>query len=201
MMNEVRNFHAEPQSRRGDAARGRSQRATHFLARLARRCIPPRTDANPDAKKELRASAAPRESLPFSKHAQAGYTLMELLVVLAILGLLTSIGTVMVLRYLDSAKIGTANTEKATFAGALDLFKMDVGRYPTTDEGLEALVKAPPTAENWNGPYLKVTNLNDPWGHPFIYRSPGEHGEFDLYSYGPKGKEGAGDANPPIKNW
>jgi general secretion pathway protein G len=132
---------------------------------------------------------------------EAGYTLMELLVVLVILGLLTSIGTVMVLRYLDSAKVGTANTEKATFVTALDLFKLDVGRYPTTDEGLEALVKDPPTAENWNGPYLKVTNLNDPWGHPFVYRSPGQHGDFDLYSYGPKGKEGGGDANPPIKNW
>jgi general secretion pathway protein G len=133
---------------------------------------------------------------------EAGYTLMELLVVLAILGLLTSIGTVMVLRYLDNAKLGTAKTEIANYSAGLDLFKYDVGRYPTSQEGLEALVKAPPTAENWNGPYLKTTTgLNDPWGHPFVYRSPGEHGEFDLYSYGPNGKEGGGDAKPAIANW
>lgn len=145
-------------------------------------------------KREFRAELRSR--------AEAGYTLMELLVVLAILGLLTSIGTVMVLRYLDNAKLGTAKTEIANYSAGLDLFKYDVGRYPTTEEGIQSLVKAPPTAENWNGPYIKVTNsLNDPWGHAFMYRSPGQHGEFDLYSYGPKGKEGANDANPPIKNW
>ena len=156
------------------------------------------------AKREtrLRVSAAPRESTSSARNREDGYTLMELLVVLAILGLLTSIGTVMVLRYLDNARLGTAKTEIANYSAGLDLFKYDVGRYPTTQEGLDSLLKAPPTAENWNGPYLKsTTNLNDPWGHAFVYRSPGEHGEFDLYSYGPKGKEGASDANPPIKNW
>lgn len=147
-------------------------------------------------------AASSRLSREAARRSEAGYTLMELLVVLAILGLLTSIGTVMVLRYLDSAKLGTAKTEIANYSAGLDLFKYDVGRYPTTEEGIDSLVKAPPTAENWNGPYIKVTSsLNDPWGHPFVYRSPGEHGEFDLYSYGPKGKEGAGDAKPAIANW
>ncbi len=122
--------------------------------------------------------------------------------VLAILGLLAAIATPMVLHYLDTAKYGTAKTEVANLSSALDLFKLDVGRYPTTQEGLESLVKAPPTAENWNGPYVKMTNnLNDPWGHAFIYRAPGEHGEFDLYSFGPSGKEGPGDTKPAVASW
>jgi len=132
---------------------------------------------------------------------QSGYTLMELLVVLAILGLLAAIATPMVLKYLDSAKLGTAKTEIANLSAGLDLFKYDVGRYPTTQEGLDALIKAPPTADNWNGPYVKTTtNLKDPWGHPFGYRAPGEHGEFDLYSDGPTGKEDTGE-KPAIANW
>jgi len=131
----------------------------------------------------------------------SGYTLMELLVVLAILGLLAAIATPMVLKYLDSAKLGTAKTEIANLSAGLDLFKYDVGRYPTTQEGLDALVKAPGDADNWNGPYVKTTtNLKDPWGHPFGYRSPGEHGEFDLYSDGPTGKEDTGE-KPAIANW
>ena len=131
----------------------------------------------------------------------SGYTLMELLVVLAILGLLAAIATPMVLKYLDSAKLGTAKTEIANLSAGLDLFKYDVGRYPSTQEGLDALVKAPGDADNWNGPYVKTTtNLKDPWGHPFGYRSPGEHGEFDLYSDGPTGKEDTGE-KPAIANW
>jgi general secretion pathway protein G len=176
-------------------------RLTGLWARLARRSSSLDTKPVWLAEKELRASAALRESS--CSYRQAGYTLMELLVVLAILGLLAAIATPLVLRYLDSAKMGTAKTEIANYSAGLDLFKYDVGRYPTSQEGLEALVKAPPSAENWNGPYLKTTttSLNDPWGHPFLYRSPGEHGDFDLYSYGPKGKEGAGDAKPAIANW
>jgi general secretion pathway protein G len=133
--------------------------------------------------------------------ADSGYTLMELLVVLAILGLLAAIATPMVLKYLDSAKLGTAKTEIANLSAGLDLFKYDVGRYPSTQEGLDALVKAPADVDNWNGPYVKTTtNLKDPWGHPFGYRAPGEHGEFDLYSDGPTGKEDTGE-KPAIANW
>ena len=132
---------------------------------------------------------------------QDGYTLMELLVVLAILGLLATIATTQVLRYLDHAKVSTAHTQVESFGAALDLFKLDVGRYPTTQEGLDALLKQPPGVEHWNGPYVKVTSsLNDPWGHPFHYRSPGEHGDYDLFSYGPD-NNGAQGGDPPIKNW
>lgn len=131
-----------------------------------------------------------------------GYTLMELLVVLAILGFLAAIATPAVIHYLDSAKNSTAKTEVANLSAGLDLFKLDVGRYPTTEEGLKALVTAPPTAENWNGPYVKKTSeIDDPWGHPYNYKSPGQHGEFDLYSYGAKGEGGDAGVKPQIANW
>jgi len=133
---------------------------------------------------------------------EAGYTLMELLVVLAILGLLAAIATPMVLHYLDSAKVSTAKTEVSNLAAGLDLFKYDVGRYPTTEEGLQALVVAPEGADNWNGPYVKkTTKLNDPWGHPYNYRFPGTHAEFDLYSYGAHADQAKSDEKPPISNW
>lgn len=134
--------------------------------------------------------------------SEAGYTLMELLVVLAILGLLAAIATPMVLHYLDSAKVSTAKTEVSNLAAGLDLFKYDVGRYPTTEEGLEALVSAPDGVENWNGPYVKkTTKLTDPWGHPYNYRYPGSHAEFDLYSYGAHADTAKNDEKPPIANW
>ena len=132
----------------------------------------------------------------------AGYTLVELLVVVAILGLLTLIATPFVLKYLDSAKVSTARTEIANISAGLDLFKIDVGRYPTTEEGLDALMKAPQGVDNWNGPYMKkVTGLKDPWGRAYLYRSPGQHGEFDIYSYGAKGEASASGDKPQVANW
>ena len=132
----------------------------------------------------------------------AGYTLVELLVVVAILGLLTLIATPFVLHYLDTAKVSTARTEIANIAAGLDLFKIDIGRYPTTEEGLDALMKAPAGVDNWNGPYIKKTaGLKDPWGRPYLYRSPGQHGEFDIYSYGAKGEAAASGEKPEVANW
>lgn len=129
-----------------------------------------------------------------------GYTLMELLVVLAILGLLTAIATPFALHYLDTAKVRAAKTEVANLSAGLDMFKYDVGRYPTTQEGLEALIKPPPGVEGWNGPYVKkLNNLDDPWKRPYYYRSPGEHGDYDLYSYGEDGKPTGN--KPEIASW
>src|SRR5215472_15892266 len=145
-----------------------------------------------------------RRSRPLHSSAshEAGYTLVELLVVVAILGLLTLIATPFVLRYLDSAKVSTARTEIANISAGLDLFKIDVGRYPTTEEGLDALMKAPAGVDNWNGPYIKkATGLKDPWGRPYLYRSPGQHGEFDIYSYGAKGEASASGDKPQVANW
>ena len=137
-----------------------------------------------------------------SKDGERGFTLIELLVVLAILGLLAAIATPQVLKYLNSAKLSTAHTQVDSLEGALDLFKLDVGRYPTTEEGLDALIEAPSGLESWNGPYVKKKNsLSDPWGKPFEYRSPGEHGEFDLFSYGPDAGEAGNAGTPAITSW
>jgi general secretion pathway protein G len=131
-----------------------------------------------------------------------GYTLLELLVVLTILGLLTMMATPYVIRYIESGRVKTARTEVSNIGAALDLYKSDVGQYPSTGEGLDALIKAPPGTDNWNGPYLKKAGvLKDPWGHPYIYRSPGQHGEFDLFSYGGQSKPANDNEKPEVANW
>jgi len=136
-----------------------------------------------------------------SLRREHGYTLVELLVVLAILGLLATIATTQVLKYFASAKLSTAHAQIESFSGALDLYKLGVGHYPTTQEGLQALKVQPPGADGWNGPYVKpTTSLNDPWGHPYVYASPGRHGEYDLSSNGPDGQTSNG-TDPPVKNW
>ena len=133
--------------------------------------------------------------------AEGGYTLIELLVVLAILGFLAVISTPAVFKYLESAKLSTAKTEVANLSASLDLFKLDVGRYPTAAEGLESLRTAPSGLAEWNGPYVsRTTTLSDPWRRPYQYAYPGEHGDFDLYSYGPNGDTG-GRAKPAVANW
>ena len=118
--------------------------------------------------------------------AEAGFTLLELLVVIAILGLLIGLVAPAVLRQLGNARNSVAKQSIARIGGILDLYKLDVGGYPTTEEGLTALVKAPDRATNWNGPYLKGDVPNDPWGHPYTYRSPSSRSErdYDLCSSG-----------------
>lgn len=137
-----------------------------------------------------------------SDRSDGGFTLVELLVVLAILGLLVAIATPQVLRSLDRARISTARIQVESFSSALDLYKLDVGRYPTTSEGLSSLIKMPASVRNWNGPYVKVNaDLNDPWGRLYKFHSPGEHGAFDLFSLGPDGNEGGDGAGKAITNW
>ncbi len=120
--------------------------------------------------------------------AQAGFTLIELLVVLAILGLLVAVATPQVLKYLGKAKADTAKIEIKSLSTALDLFLIDVGRYPTQQEGLEALVANPGALPSWHGPYLKTGSVPlDPWGHPYQYRFPGQNGDYDLYTLSPDG--------------
>jgi len=143
----------------------------------------------------------PKVSPAISRKGEAGYTLMELLVVLAILGFLAVITTPAVFKYLDSAKVSTARTEVSNLAASLDLFRFDVGRYPTSEEGLEALTVAPPELANWNGPYVSRTvSLIDPWDQPYNYRSPGEHGDFDLFSFGPEAQD-AVQGRPLVASW
>jgi general secretion pathway protein G len=122
----------------------------------------------------------------------AGFTLVELLVVLAILGLLVAIATPQVLKYLARAKVDTARIEMKSLSSALDLFLLDNGRYPTEQEGLKALVANPGALATWSGPYLKSGGGGvplDPWGRPYQYRYPGQTGDYDVFSNGPDGHE------------
>jgi general secretion pathway protein G len=132
----------------------------------------------------------------------SGFTLIELLVVLMILGLLAGLVGPRVLKYMGGAKSDTARLQIEELGGGLDLFHLEVGRYPTTEEGLEALSKAPPGASNWNGPYLKKKDIPpDPWGRPYHYRSPGENGDYDLYSLGRDNANGGEGEDEDIVSW
>ncbi len=132
----------------------------------------------------------------------AGFTLIELLVVLMILGLLAGLVGPRVLKQLGGAKSDTAQLQIAELSSGLDLFYLEVGRYPTTVEGLVALVREPAGAANWNGPYLRKNDIpGDPWGHVYHYRYPGENGDFDLYSLGRDNVDGGEDEDTDIVNW
>ena len=136
------------------------------------------------------------------KRRQSGFTLIELLVVLTILGLFAIIATPRVLQYLSGAKSKTATIQVEQLGGALDLYRLDLGRYPTEQEGMEALIKRPANAARWNGPYVKKKEmLVDPWGEAFHYRIPGQHGAYDLYSLGADKQDGGEDENKDLVSW
>ena len=142
--------------------------------------------------------------LPMKRHArnERGFTLIELLVVLAVLGLLAAIVGPQVIKYLGSSRTQTAQIQTKNIAAALELFKLDAGRYPTNEEGLTALVKAPPSDSNWNGPYIANADaLKDPWGKPYLFKSPGDHGEVDVYSFGSDGAAGGTKEAKDVGNW
>jgi general secretion pathway protein G len=122
---------------------------------------------------------------------EAGFTLVEMLVVITIIGLIMGLIGPRVLNYLSESKVKAAKIQIQSFAGALDLFYLEAGRYPSTAEGLEALVRRTPGVAAWNGPYLKGGNVpNDPWNNAYVYRAPAEHGPYDIISYGSDGQEG-----------
>lgn len=122
---------------------------------------------------------------------QQGFTLVEMLVVITIIGLIMGLIGPRVLNYLSELKVKAAKIQIQSFSSALDLFYLDAGRFPTASEGLTALVQPPPGVAAWNGPYLKGGNVpSDPWKNPYLYRSPGEHGPYDIMSYGADGQEG-----------
>jgi general secretion pathway protein G len=134
--------------------------------------------------------------------SEAGFTLLELLIVIAVLGLLAAVGALQLTEYLGRARTDTARLQIDQLGTALDLFRIDVGRLPTSEEGLDALLKPPSNAERWRGPYLKkVEAIADPWGRPFVYRRPGEHGTYDLVSYGADGKPGGAGEDLDVANW
>jgi general secretion pathway protein G len=135
-------------------------------------------------------SARERNARPMEE-GQSGFTLVEMLVVITIIGLIMGLIGPRVLNYLSESKVKAAKIQLQSFGSALDLFYLDAGRFPSTAEGLAALVKQTPGVGAWNGPYLRGGNVpSDPWSHSYLYRSPGEHGPYDIMSYGSDGQEG-----------
>jgi general secretion pathway protein G len=131
-----------------------------------------------------------------------GFTLVELLVVLAILGLLAGLVGPQVMKFLGSSKTKTAALQIEDLGATLDLYRLEVGHYPSTTEGLEALVSDPGNAPNWNGPYLKKGQVpKDPWGNDYEYRAPGENGPYDIWSLGADGQEGGEGEAQDIQSW
>ncbi|MBW1972637.1 MAG: type II secretion system protein GspG [Spirochaetes bacterium] len=130
-----------------------------------------------------------------------GFTLMELLVVMIILGLLAAFVAPRVYKWVGPSKQKAAKIQISLFESALEKFLLDMDRYPTTEEGLNALVKKPAGAEKWAGPYLKKEIPLDPWGHPYVYKSPGEHGDYDIISYGKDGQPGGEGEDRDIVSW
>jgi general secretion pathway protein G len=130
---------------------------------------------------------------------EKGMTLLEILVVMVIIGLLATLGSVQLMGYLGRAKTDTAKLKLQELSTAIDLFRIDVGRVPTTDEGVTALVEAPEGVASWAGPYIRKKGaLNDPWGRPYRYASPAEKGEYDIVSLGADGKPGGEGENRDV---
>lgn len=148
-----------------------------------------------------RAKGRHRPGLKRQRH-EDGFTLVEILVVITIIGLIMGLVGPRVLTYLSQSKVKTASIQIRSFESSLDLFYLDLGRYPTTSEGLAGLMQRPAGASGWNGPYLKNSSVPlDPWGHPYKYRSPSEHGPYEITSLGSDGQEGGTGTAADIKSW
>jgi len=133
------------------------------------------------------------------RRREAGFTLIEMMVVMVIIGLLVALVGPNFIKQGENAKVKAARAQIEMLGTALDTFRLDVGRYPTTQEGLAALRQRPFGADRWDGPYLKKDIPRDPWDHPYLYRSPGEGGHpYDLVSYGADGAPGGEGNNRDI---
>jgi len=130
-----------------------------------------------------------------------GFTLLELLVVMVIIGLLVSYVGPKYFAQVGKSEVKAAKAQIDALEKALDQYRLDTGRYPTTEQGLLALFNQPPGEPKWSGPYLKKSAPADPWGAPYQYQMPGQHGELDLYSYGKDGQPGGNGDAADIVNW
>lgn len=161
--------------------------------------------ATPSNLPASRRRSAEHGSAVRKRSAERGFTLVELMVVIVIIGLLATIVAINVLPSGDKARTVRAKADISTIEGALDMYKLQTGTYPTTSQGLGALVAAPSgaaTAGYQPGGYIKGGKLpQDPWGKPYLYASPGSHGEADVWTFGADGKEGGEGANADIGSW
>lgn len=138
---------------------------------------------------------------PSKRQLLHGFTLLELLVVMAIIGLLAGYVGPKFFAHIGKSEVKAARAQIDGLEKALDQYRLDMGRYPSTEEGLNALAEKPSDASRWAGPYLKKAVPDDPWGNPYQYIQPGEHGEFDLYAFGKDGQAGGAGEAADVVNW
>jgi general secretion pathway protein G len=143
-----------------------------------------------------------RRKMNLSRKRVSGMTLIEILVVLVLIGIVLGVVGGNFIGRGEKAKADAARIEIGQIGQALDLFKLEIGRYPTSQEGLQALITAPPGVNNWNGPYWKKSQLpKDPWTNEYKYAAPGQHGAYDIVSLGADGKEGGDGPDKDITSW
>lgn len=139
---------------------------------------------------------------PFSNPIrQAGFTLLELLVVMVILGLLAGYVAPKYFAQVGKSETKVAQTQISSLEKSFDIYRLDTGHFPSTEQGLDALVTPPQNEPKWSGPYLKKAVPLDPWGRRYLYKYPGEHGDYDIYTYGKDGQPGGQGDNADISNW
>jgi general secretion pathway protein G len=136
-----------------------------------------------------------------SPSRQRGFTLIELLVVVVIIGLLAGLVAPRYFGQVGKSNVNIARAQIDSLGKALDQYRLDIGAYPTTDQGLQALVAKPDGVDRWQGPYLQKGVPADPWQRPYHYKAPGDHGEYDLFSYGADGQPGGTGENIDVSNW
>jgi general secretion pathway protein G len=137
---------------------------------------------------------------PAHRFRHPGFTLLELLVVMVILGLLAGYVAPKYFAQVGKSEAKAARAQIEALEKSFDMFRLDTGHYPTSEQGLDALVSKPPNEPKWNGPYLKKAVPADPWGRPYIYKFPGEHSDYDIYSLGKDGRPGGEGDNADVTN-
>jgi len=141
------------------------------------------------------------ESPKIGRRRLAGFTLIELLVVVVIIGLLAGLVAPRYFGQVGKSNVNIARAQIDSLGKALDAYRLDVGNYPTTEQGLAALITKPDGVDRWQGPYLQKQVPMDPWSRPYRYKAPGDHGDYDLSSYGADGQPGGTGENVDVNSW